>query len=126
MLAGRNALHEGERLTRVDLVTSHSHPPSDPLRWPFGRQTIRVLEVPRQDLFEFFHRLVVLLDEFGQGADAATDVDCRRRVRDVETEEETVETGVGLVFLGDLSDLDAVGSVAAEAKGSRMPRRGVP
>lgn len=120
------AAMEGDRLTRINLIASHSQPPSNPLRRTFARQAIRVLEIPRQDLFEFFHRLVVLLDEFGQGADATTDVNCRGRIRNVETEEETVEPGVGLVFLADLSDLHAAWSVAAEAGAGGVQRRHVP
>lgn len=95
------------RLTRIDLVPSDPHPAADPLRRPLARQAIRVLKIPRQDFFELLHRLVMLLDQLGQGADATTDVNCGRRVRDVETEEQAVEASIGLKPLADLRDLPA-------------------
>lgn len=102
----KGARARAERTDGVDLLAAHAHPPADALGRPRA-DLVRVLKVGRQDVLELGDRLVVLLDEGGEGADAPADVDRRRRVRDVERREEALQGGVGLELLIDLRDLRA-------------------
>lgn len=74
-------------------------------RRTFGGDAIGILKVARQDTFERFDGVVVLLDEFRELAHSSTDVDCCRRVGNIERSEKSSESIVGLIRLADSGDL---------------------
>lgn len=53
-------------------------------RRSFSWNAVGILEITRQDAFEGFDGVVVLFDELRKLSYATTDVDCGRRIGDVE------------------------------------------